>query len=112
MTDAAAVSGPLWISYLLALFYFLVAAGAVTHKSLFLEQPVKLPFLGIDLPLIGFFWLAPIVFSYYTPTPCCILSSSQARSARLMRSCAGRSPTGSSGAVCAANCRPICLCNC
>jgi uncharacterized protein YjbI with pentapeptide repeats len=62
VADAAVVSGPLWISYLLALFYFLVAAGAVTHTSLFLEQPVKLPFLGIDLPLTGFFWLAPIVF--------------------------------------------------
>ena len=43
-------------------FYFLVAAASVTHKDLFLERPVKLPFLGIDLPLEGFFGVAPIVF--------------------------------------------------
>jgi hypothetical protein len=60
--DAAAVSGALWFSYLFALFYFAVAAGAVTHEDLFFERPVKLPFLGIDLPLLAFFFLAPILF--------------------------------------------------
>jgi hypothetical protein len=38
------------------------AAGAVTHADLFLENPVKLPFLNIDLPLPAFFFLAPILF--------------------------------------------------
>ena len=60
--DAAKASAPLWVSYLLTLFYFLVAAGAVTHRDLFLANPVKLPFLGIVLPLTGFFFLAPILF--------------------------------------------------
>jgi uncharacterized protein YjbI with pentapeptide repeats len=60
--DAAAVSGALWFSYLFALLYFAVAAGAVTHEDLFFERPVKLPFLGIDLPLLAFFFLAPILF--------------------------------------------------
>ncbi len=46
--DAAKASGPLWVSYILALFYFLIAAGGVTHKDMFLERPVKLPFLGVD----------------------------------------------------------------
>jgi len=34
----------------------------VTHRDLFFENPVKLPFLGVDLPLTGFFWLGPIIF--------------------------------------------------
>ena len=61
--DAAAVGGALWFSYLFVLFYLAVAAGAVTHADLFLENPVKLPFLtNIELPLLAFFFLAPILF--------------------------------------------------
>jgi hypothetical protein len=60
--DAAAVSAGLWLTYLFTLFYFAIAAGAVTHVDLLLERPVKLPFLGVDLPLVAFFFLAPILF--------------------------------------------------
>jgi uncharacterized membrane protein YdbT with pleckstrin-like domain len=59
---AATVSAGLWLSYLIVLFYIGIAAGAVTHMDLLLENPVKLPFLGVDLPLIAFFVLAPILF--------------------------------------------------
>jgi hypothetical protein len=47
--DAASVSGALWLSYLFVLFYLAVATGAVTHADLFFENPVKLPFLSIEL---------------------------------------------------------------
>jgi hypothetical protein len=60
--DAASVGGGLWLSYLVLLFYLAVAAGAVTHADLFLEDPVKVPFLNIELPLLAFFFLAPILF--------------------------------------------------
>jgi uncharacterized protein YjbI with pentapeptide repeats len=60
--DAASVSGALWFSYLGVLFYLGVASGAVTHKDLFLENSVKLPFLNVDLPLLAFFIVAPILF--------------------------------------------------
>jgi uncharacterized protein YjbI with pentapeptide repeats len=60
--DAASVGGGLWLSYLFVLFYLAVAAGAVTHADLFLENSVKLPFLNIELPLLAFFLLAPILF--------------------------------------------------
>ena len=60
--DAATVSAGFWLSYLIVLFYIGIAAGAVTHNDLLLENPVKLPFLGVDLPLIAFFALAPILF--------------------------------------------------
>jgi uncharacterized protein YjbI with pentapeptide repeats len=62
VVDAATVSAGLWISYLFALFYFAIAAGAVTHRDLLLESPVKLPFLNVELPLKAFFFLGPLVF--------------------------------------------------
>ena len=62
LDDAASVSGALWFSYLFVLFYLAIAAGAVTHADLFLENPVKLPFLGVELPLLAFFFIAPILF--------------------------------------------------
>jgi uncharacterized protein YjbI with pentapeptide repeats len=60
--DAASVGGALWLSYLFVLFYLAVATGAVTHTDLFFENPVKLPFLNIELPLLAFFTLAPVLF--------------------------------------------------
>src|ERR1700736_570603 len=60
--DAAAVSAGFWLSYLFVLFYIGIAAGAVTHRDLLLENPVKLPFLNVELPLVAFFFLAPILF--------------------------------------------------
>src|SRR5215469_7550649 len=61
VVDAAGVGTGLWLSYLFVLFYFAIAAGAVTHKDLLLENPVKLPFLNVELPLLAFFALAPFV---------------------------------------------------
>jgi hypothetical protein len=60
--DAAGVGAGLWFSYLFVLFYFLIAVGAVTHRDLLLENPVKLPFLNVDLPLLGFFGIGPAIF--------------------------------------------------
>jgi uncharacterized protein YjbI with pentapeptide repeats len=61
--DAASVSTGLWLSYLFVLVYIGIAVGAVTHQDLFLEKPVKLPFVSdVPLPLLAFFILAPIVF--------------------------------------------------
>ena len=62
VVDAASVGAGLWLSYLFVLFYFAIAAGAVTHRDLLLEDPVKLPFLNVELPLKAFFILGPLVF--------------------------------------------------
>jgi hypothetical protein len=62
VVDSAGISTGLWLSYLFVLFYLLVAAGGVTHRDLFFESPVKLPFLNIDLPLKGFFCVGPALF--------------------------------------------------
>src|SRR5215208_5670233 len=60
--QAATVSGALWITYVFVFLYLAIAAGAVTHKDLFFENPVKLPFLNVELPLIAFFALGPLLF--------------------------------------------------
>jgi hypothetical protein len=62
VVDAAGVGAGLWFSYLFVLFYFLIAVGGVTHRDLFFESAVKLPFLNVDLPLVGFFVLGPALF--------------------------------------------------
>jgi uncharacterized protein YjbI with pentapeptide repeats len=62
VVDAASVGAGLWVSFLFVFFYLAIAAGGVTHRDLFLENPVKLPFLNVDLPLIGFFVLGPLLF--------------------------------------------------
>jgi uncharacterized protein YjbI with pentapeptide repeats len=62
VVDAAGVGAGLWFSYLFVLFYLAIAAGAVTHRDLLLENPVKLPFLNVELPLKAFFVLGPLVF--------------------------------------------------
>jgi hypothetical protein len=46
----------------LSCFILPLPPGAVTHRDLFLENPVKLPFLNVELPLKAFFVLGPLVF--------------------------------------------------
>jgi hypothetical protein len=62
VVDAASVGAGLWLSYLFVLLYLAIAVGSVTHRDLLLESPVKLPFLNVDLPLVGFFVLGPLLF--------------------------------------------------
>jgi uncharacterized protein YjbI with pentapeptide repeats len=62
LNDSATRVSALWISFLIFGLYLVIAAGTVTHKQLFLAEPVKLPVLNIELPLVGFFFLAPILF--------------------------------------------------
>jgi hypothetical protein len=68
VNDAAGRVGALWLSFITLIAYLLVAVGAVTHRDLLLEKPLKLPLLNVDLPLIGFFTAAPfffILFHFY-----------------------------------------------
>lgn len=62
VVEAAAVGAGLWLSYLFVFFYLAIAVGSVTYRDLFFESPVKLPFLNVDLPLLGFFGLGPLLF--------------------------------------------------
>jgi uncharacterized protein YjbI with pentapeptide repeats len=61
VVDAASVGGGLWFSYLFSLFYLAIAAGGITHRDLLLQNPVKLPFLNVDLPLVEFVIVGPLI---------------------------------------------------
>jgi uncharacterized protein YjbI with pentapeptide repeats len=67
LNDSATRVSTIWVSYLLFALYLLIATGTTTHRQLFLEEPLKLPALNIDLPLFWFFVLAPILFVLFHP---------------------------------------------
>jgi Pentapeptide repeats (8 copies) len=45
--------------------YLVIAFGSVTHRDIFLEHPIKLPVLNVDLPLVGFFVVTPVVLAIF-----------------------------------------------
>ena len=68
LNDAAGKASVLWTTFVTFELYLAIAFGSVKHRDLFLETPVKLPILNVDLPLVGFFVLAPailVIFHFY-----------------------------------------------
>ena len=61
LNDSATRVSTIWVSYLIFALYLLIAAGTVTDRQLFLEEPLKLPVLNIDLPFFWFFVVAPML---------------------------------------------------
>ncbi len=55
----------LWMSFLVFCTLLLITVGSVTHKHLFLELPLKLPVLNVELPLKGFFATIPSLLLAY-----------------------------------------------
>jgi uncharacterized protein YjbI with pentapeptide repeats len=62
VNDSAVRVSTIWVSFLVFGLYLAVAAGTVTHHQLFVEDPVRLPTINVELPLIAFFLLAPLIF--------------------------------------------------
>jgi uncharacterized protein YjbI with pentapeptide repeats len=62
VNDSASRVSAIWITFLTFSLYLLIAATTVTHRQLLLAEPLKLPILNVELPLWGFFFLAPILF--------------------------------------------------
>jgi uncharacterized protein YjbI with pentapeptide repeats len=58
LNDAAGKASVLWTTFIIFQLYLAIAFGSVTHRDLFLETPIKLPLLNVDLPLVGFFAVA------------------------------------------------------
>lgn len=52
----------LWVTFVSLGAYLVIATASVTHSQLFLETPIKLPLLDVNLPLVAFFWAAPLLF--------------------------------------------------
>jgi uncharacterized protein YjbI with pentapeptide repeats len=68
LNDAAAKASILWTTFVSLELYLAITFGAVTHRTLFLEDPLKLPILNVELPLVGFFVIAPtllVIFHFY-----------------------------------------------
>src|SRR6476620_7435808 len=61
LNDEAGKASIQWTTFVLFQLYLAIAFGSVTHRDLFLETPIKLPLLNVDLPLVGFFVVAPTV---------------------------------------------------
>jgi uncharacterized protein YjbI with pentapeptide repeats len=62
LNDSADKNAVLWTSLITLGTYLLIATGSVTHRDLFLNSAIKLPVLGVDLPVTGYFFVAPIIF--------------------------------------------------
>ncbi|QOZ23463.1 pentapeptide repeat-containing protein [Bradyrhizobium sp. CCBAU 51753] len=62
VNDSASKAGVLWTSFLTLGTYLLIATGSVTHRELFLNSSIKLPVLGVELPVTGYFLVAPILY--------------------------------------------------
>ena len=68
LNDASGRASALWITFVTFELYLAIAFGSVGHRELFLETPIKLPVLNVELPLVGFFVVAPtvlIIFHFY-----------------------------------------------
>ena len=68
LNDAAGKASVLWTTFVTFELYLAIAFGSVKHRDLFLETPVKLPILNVDLPLVAFFVVAPailVIFHFY-----------------------------------------------
>jgi hypothetical protein len=61
LNDLASALTVLWTTFVTFELYFTITVGSVTHRDLFLENPIRLPLLNVDLPLLGFFSIGPIV---------------------------------------------------
>jgi uncharacterized protein YjbI with pentapeptide repeats len=62
VNDAAGKASALWLSFISLGAYLVITTGSVSHRSLLLQTDLKLPVLNADLPLVGFFVIAPLFF--------------------------------------------------
>jgi hypothetical protein len=68
LNEAAGKASVLWTTFITFQLYLAIAFGSVTHRDLFLENSIKLPLLNVDLSLVGFFVVAPLlllIFHFY-----------------------------------------------
>ena len=60
--EASGKAFALWITFLTVGIYLAIAIGTTTQLQLLLAGPVKLPLLGVDMPLFAFYGFAPPMF--------------------------------------------------
>ena len=62
VNDTAGKVSVLWTSFTLLGVYLAITTASITHRDLLLNTPIKMPVLGVDLPVNGYFMVAPIVY--------------------------------------------------
>src|SRR5262245_48963152 len=62
VNEASGKAYALWITFLTVGTYLAISIGTTTDLQLLLAGPVKLPLLGVDLPLFAFYGFAPPLF--------------------------------------------------
>src|SRR5258708_6292709 len=62
VNDSAVRVSTIWVSFIVFGLYLVVAAANLTHRQLLFDDPIKLPVLNVDLPLVGFSFVAPVLF--------------------------------------------------
>ena len=60
--EAAKREGAQWFYFVTIMLTLAAIVGSTTHRVLFLEDPVKVPILSVELPLRGFYLAAPAIF--------------------------------------------------
>jgi uncharacterized protein YjbI with pentapeptide repeats len=65
VNDSATRVSAIWLSFVAFSAYLAAAASNVSHRQLFLEDPIKLPTINIDLPLVASAILLPLLFVIY-----------------------------------------------
>jgi uncharacterized protein YjbI with pentapeptide repeats len=77
VNEASGKAFALWITFLTVGTYLAISIGTTTHLQLLLGSPVKLPLLGVDLPLFAFYGFAPplfVVLHLYVLMQLCLLA--------------------------------------
>jgi uncharacterized protein YjbI with pentapeptide repeats len=62
LQDASTQVSVTWVSFIGVSVYIMVAVGSLTHVDLLMERPIALPIISTEVPLVGFFALAPILY--------------------------------------------------
>ena len=65
VNDSAGRVSAIWLSFVAFSAYLAAAASNVSHRQIFLEEPIKLPTINIDLPLVASAILLPLLFVIY-----------------------------------------------
>src|SRR6266480_3818285 len=65
VNDSAGRVSAIWLSFVAFSAYLAAAASTISHRQIFLEEPIKLPTINIDLPLVASAILLPLLFVIY-----------------------------------------------
>lgn len=52
----------LWFAFLTVTLYFAATVGSTTHRMIFLQTGLTLPLVGVNLPLVGFYIVGPLIY--------------------------------------------------